>query len=342
MQAVESQGPNSANTDSTAVRRRPQKAWTVVLAGGDGSSSRRNRGGGTDYVHIGAARPTQYRCYDGNATLLEQALESASEISVPERIVTLIGHGHSRHLKAEQIFPPGTVIEQPRQRGTAAATMICLAYVLAQDPTATITLLPSDQYIAPRERLNDLIESAGDIVEGYPHSIVALAALPTFAETEYGWLELGEALSITNDQSCFRAAGFCEKPSHAQAERLLAKGSLWNTLILNAYAETLWETAWIAFPTLMERMEVMRDLFADATSGPQIDDALAGFFTNLPDCDLARGLMSSFAPQVLVMPMQGVQWSDWGRSRRIAVAQPLPAELPSTVTSLRAVTPLPS
>ena len=102
------------DTAFTSARRYPERSWSIVLAGGEDSAS-----SGADYIRLGGRRPSQYRCFDGG-TLLEQAVESALTISGPDRLVTLIGHGHARHLADERIYLPGTVIEQPRRRGPAA------------------------------------------------------------------------------------------------------------------------------------------------------------------------------------------------------------------------------
>ena len=111
-------------------------------------------------------------------------------------MITLIGSGHGRHLDAEQIYLPGVVIEQPRQRGTAAAIMTCVAYALAHEPEAVVTVFPSDQFAAPRERLMAYVEQSVDAAIQHPHHIVSLGAMPTFAEVEYGWLKPGESKKV--------------------------------------------------------------------------------------------------------------------------------------------------
>ena len=120
MQAAMSKGPD---TDQTSARRQPERSWSVVLAGGEDSES-----GGADYIQLGARRPSQYHASDDETTLLEQSLESAVAVSGRNRLVTLIGHGHAEHLDDRRIRLPGTIIEQPRRRGTAAATLLCILH----------------------------------------------------------------------------------------------------------------------------------------------------------------------------------------------------------------------
>ena len=324
------------DADFTSARRQSEHTWSIVLAGGeDGPSS------GADYIRLGGRRPSQYRCFDGENTLLEQALESALSISGPERLVTLIGHGHARHLDDERIHLPGTVIEQPRRRGTATAAMLCIAYVLARDPGAIVTLLPSDQFAAPRERLCGYVERAIRVVQERPAHLVALGIEATFAETEYGWLVLDDPLSETEVNPCYRTRRFCEKPSRAEADRLFTEGALWNTFIISGTADTFWELAWATFPALMEQMEVMRALFADERLERSMDDSLAEVFANLPTCDLCKTLLPRFSPQLLVLPVEGIQWSDWGRPRRIAqpAANDSSQTLPASITSLATTAP---
>jgi mannose-1-phosphate guanylyltransferase len=70
------------------------------------------------------------------------------------------------------------------------------------------------------------------VVALIPHRIALLGIRPTFADTSLGYLLPGDSLRLGLERRAFGVRAFREKPSIAEARRLLDCGALWSSFVM--------------------------------------------------------------------------------------------------------------
>lgn len=274
------------------------RPWSVVLAGGEGARLR-------PLVErwLGEPRPKQYCAFSGDRTMLEHAWGRAERLSA-ERVITILGPRHRRFLAREG---PGLTIEEPENIGTAAGVLLPALIARQRDPRAVVVTMPSDHYVDPDSVFAARAAEAAAFA-ARSNTALLLAAAPSSPETEYGWIVPSSGRGRLRGVSCF-----VEKPGLEQARSLWRSGALWNTFIVAARADVLVDLARRALPGLMHRLEPA----ARSVGAADERRALSRAFAGQPHRDFSRDLLEHPAARLSVMLLEGVTWSDWGRSTRI-------------------------
>src|SRR5262249_41297072 len=185
--------------------------WGVVLAGGDGGRLRKF----TRWMY-GDDRPRQFCSLLGDRTLLEDTRQRAERSIPAEQILFSLMRAHEDHYLRCLADRPSQRIVQPLNKGTAPAILSALMRIAQTDAEAIVSILPCDHYYSSESAFTGALESALEIAEQRTESVILLGAQPTRAETEYGWIEIGEA--IGGHSGLFRVERFQEKPSLFLAE----------------------------------------------------------------------------------------------------------------------------
>jgi mannose-1-phosphate guanylyltransferase len=286
--------------------------WPIVLAGGEGRRMQ-------SFIRswLGEERPKQYCAFVGRRSMLSHTWDRARAIARPAHVVTILGRGHRRFLAGMEEPPPGTVIEQPADRGTAPGVFLPTALVAARAPSATVVVMPSDHFIHSAAAFTTLVETACRKAAEQTGQLVMLGARALWPETDFGWI-----LPAPPQQSLSlqRVAAFEEKPDRARAEQFLARGGLWNTMIVAARADTLWRLGQQLLPEMMRPFDaLLRDLrrLAGEPSSIEIAGAISRAYDQMPHADFSRDLLQRCPEAALVLPLGNVDWSDWGRPERV-------------------------
>ena len=294
------------------MTRRPLsygERWAIILAGGEGTRLSR-----LTISRYGEHRPKQYCSFLGSATMFDHTVRRAVGLVGRQRVVTVIGKGHLRYLDPRAQLS-GYVVEQPLNCDTAPGVFLPLAYVLAYDPDATVVIFPSDHFIRPNERFLACMARAARIVERAQDKLVLASAVADEPETEYGWIQPGDLVcDDVADGDARRVLQFHEKPSALEAETFFASGFLWNTFNMAVKAQTLWELGRAFHPEMIERFERL----IEAIGTSRESAALAHAYERMPTVNFSKAILERAVDQTLVLPMRGVEWSDWGRPERIA------------------------
>jgi mannose-1-phosphate guanylyltransferase len=247
-----------------------------------------------------------------------------ARISAPEQILTVIGPGHRPFMEEPgHATLPGRVIEQPRDLDTGPAVFLALAQIMARDPEATVMVFPTDHFVHPKGRFLTYVDFAARVVEKSGERLVLLGAPPDRPETEFGWIEKGPYLSLNGSlRSLTRVVtGFEEKPPRAVAQDHLDAGSLWSTMVVAAKASTLWSIGRQLLGGLEDHLESYLQVHRAVTDGRatrQHEQAMiAHIYSHLQASDFSRDLLQYASADSLVLPMQGLYWSDWGRPGQI-------------------------
>ncbi len=300
----------------TSSRPATDSRWVVVLAGGDGPAMQ-------PFINkwLGDAVPKQYCTFVGSRSMIQHTLDRACSLVPAERVVTVLGHEHRPFLaRACNGKVPGRVVEQPVDRGSAMGIFLGATYVFERDPHATMVILPSDNYIAPEKRFLRYVEHACRMAEHFDDQLILLGAQPDRPETEYGWIE-PRTKGWVSDRKPMSVKNFHENPRKSKADGLIKRGCLWNTNVMVVKVRTLWAIGWQLFPDVMRRFEIFRQVLGvireDAMSRHHEEVALAHIYRDMKEADFSREVLQYIARWSSVLPMEKVEWSDWGRPDRL-------------------------
>lgn len=247
--------------------------------------------------------------------MFEHTLDRATRIASPKRTVVVAARHHRNQLR-DQRFAHLThkVIEQPINRDTAAGIFLPLSYVHAYDPHALVVIQPSDHFIYPEQRFVKTVRQGVASAKTMPDRLMLLGVQPDRLETEYGWIRPGARLNGTFSHPVHAVSAFIEKPGLSQADAALRSGGLWNTLVLTATVNALWQAGWACFPDLMPLFERL----CSAWGTPDEEEVIEAMYKNMPTYNFSSHLLQQMPDRVAVIELTGVLWSDWGKPERIA------------------------
>lgn len=287
--------------------------WAVVLAGGEGERMR-------PFIRrwLGTEVPKQYCVFSGTRSMFRHTLDRASHLVGRERISAVLGRGHLRWAGPDAASAnPALTFEQPSRRGTAPGVLLPAALILAQDPDATFLILPSDHFIFPTGSFLDRASQALDLAEDSPDRLVLLAAEADRAETDYGWVAPGPAVAHRGPCAAYAVEAFEEKPPADRARQFLARGMLWNTMMVAVRGAALWDLAWQKAPELMPRFEALRRIAASRRGRRHIGLAVRMLYAGMPEGDFSRDILGRAPERCVAVPLDGIVWNDWGRPSRV-------------------------
>lgn len=314
--------------------RSSSSIWPIVLAGGEGRRMQ-------SFIRswLGEERPKQYCGFSGRRSMLGHTWDRARAMASPDHVTTIVGRGHLQFLCGIGEPAPGTVIEQPADRGTAPGIFLPTALVAARDPSATVVVMPSDHFIHPKADFIALAQAACRHAAEQPGRLVMLGARPLWPETDFGWIlpaASQHALPLRP------VAGFKEKPDRERAERFLAVGGFWNTMIVAARVDTLWRLGERLLPQMMLPLDALRRELRDSPEEPsraEIDRAISRAYQGMPHADFSRDLVQRCPGAARVLSLGNIEWSDWGRPERVAESLRRLGKKPAFPT--RAASPIP-
>jgi len=207
----------------------------------------------------------------------------------------------------------GRVVWQPDNRGTGPGVFLPLSYIRAHDHQATVVLWPSDHFIFPVEPMIQVVRDAAALVQEQPHRMVLLTVPPQSREQDYGWVIPGGRLPHPGGAQVREVRRFVEKPQGSQLEDIALSGGQWNTLVLIANVQTLWEAGRQCIPEVVMPLEE----HAGGIGTSSEHQRLLHLYRTMPTRSFSSDLLSLIPQQLHMMDLTGVCWSDWGRPERI-------------------------
>lgn len=275
----------------------------VILAGGEGKRLA-NLTTGSDGITV----PKQYCSWLGEESLVRASLQRAREITDSNRIYVSVLERHRTYWQ-EQLrdLPERQIISQPANRGTGMGVLFPLLEIYRQAPDATVVLMPSDQHVDTPEILAASIDRAIELSQHEDKRLMLLGMSPDHAETEYGWIvPKGEEEDGTLDVLTFE-----EKPSPARARDIMARGSLWSSLIVVGQLS--------AFLRIYDRAaHLLLHVFLRSFQRNPAPNNIRSLYEDLPDLDFSRDLLAACPQMLRCIPVPACGWSDLGSAARVS------------------------
>jgi mannose-1-phosphate guanylyltransferase len=192
------------------------------------------------------------------------------------------------------------ILIEPVARNTAPCIGWGVATIARRDPEAVVIVLPSDHYIADRERFQGALDVAIESArEGH---ITTIGIQPTRAETGYGYIELAPGEGPVRD-----VVRFVEKPSHEIAKAYVASGKhLWNAGMFIFRAKDM-------LAAIREHLPALADGLDEIDRAAQRGDELAEVaqrFPSFPAVSIDVGVIEKVRG-LRVVPAN-IGWSDVG------------------------------
>lgn len=276
----------------------------IILAGGVGSRlwpvSRKHA-------------PKQAKPIVGEETLLEKTFSRLRQ-GFPLEDIYLSTNRHQLDLIKKQLkdLPASNYIVEPAKRDTAAAIGLATVKIYKKNPKEIIININSDHYIKDEAEYLKVIKLAEKVVRANPESGVLIGANPTYPETGYGYIKMGEETGERGGIKIFKIDQFKEKPDLAQAKKYLKKWEyLWNIgcftwrvdTLLNLYKEHLPRTH-----------EILMAIMAGLGTAKE-EAIIEKEFGKIEPISLDYGIIEK-APRLFVIPAD-FGWADVGHWRTV-------------------------
>lgn len=195
------------------------KTHIVLLSGGSGSRL---------WPLSGGVRSKQFlkvlRDAEGNHVSMVQRTYAKVTSLVPGADVTVATCAEQASMLADQVQGDYALAVEPERRNTAPAIMLAcahLAWEQGADPADPVIVLPIDSYVEDAYYLG--LARAAEAVEAGAAELVLLGVEPTYPSEKYGYIVPATPGGSPRPVECFT-----EKPDEGTAEKLIARGALWN------------------------------------------------------------------------------------------------------------------
>lgn len=168
------------------------------------------------------------RIFD-HKTLLQKTYERVSAIVGVDNVYIATGEVMNDVVRDQTNCASDHIFIEPARKDTAAAVLYAAYEISKIDPTCIVTNAWSDHVIKNVDEYQKLFTTAEKFIEHKPQSILFAGVKPTYAETGYGYIEMGEQVQEINQHSIFKVTSFKEKPTQEKAEEYSKQWKfLWN------------------------------------------------------------------------------------------------------------------
>jgi mannose-1-phosphate guanylyltransferase/mannose-6-phosphate isomerase len=224
--------------------------YAVLLAGGTGTRL---------WPVSRELYPKQLVKFIGNDSLVQSTIKRLEPLLNLQNVRVVCGKQHYheivRHIEDIGISSKGKVIQEPGGRNTAPAILLAAFYIHATAQNALMCVFPADHVIGNIGSFHERLATAIELADrGY---MVTFGIQPQYAETGYGYIEGGAAVS----GGALRVKRFVEKPDRSTAEKYLDAGNFfWNSGMFAFKAAVILEEFKKYQPQMLAAMEAIFSL----------------------------------------------------------------------------------
>ena len=290
--------------------------WGIILSAGNGTRLRdfvfRRR---ADYL------PKQYLNFIGKRSMLEHTFQRVEKLIPAQKLLVVIAREHLRFDEVRRQIawrPRECIVIQPENKDTGPGILLPLMHLYKRYPDAIVAVFPSDHFILEEDLFMQHVDRAFRIVESNGSRIVLLGMKPNEPDPEYGYIVPGEKIDDSEPDSVRQVALFVEKPAAAVVTKIIKSGALWNTLVIVFNCKTFMNVIQHTTPELYRSFEPIQNAIGTADEQRVIEQV----YQKLPSLNFSKGVLEvlSFEHRqaLVVLPVPGVTWSDWGTNNRLS------------------------
>jgi mannose-1-phosphate guanylyltransferase len=265
--------------------------------------------------------PKQYVNFIGKRSMLEHTFQRVEKLIPAHEFLVIIAKEHLQFDEVRRQIawrPRECIVIQPENKDTAPGVLLPLLHLYKRYPDALVAVFPSDHFILEEDLFMQHVDRAFRIVESNGSRIVLLGMKPNEPDPEYGYIVPGAKIDDSGMDEGRKVEMFVEKPSTEAAKTIIRQGALWNTLVLVVRCNTLLEAIQRAAPELYSSFEPIQN----AIGTPDEQRVFEQVYQKLPSLNFSTGILEvlSFKHRqaLVVLPVSGVSWSDWGTSDRLS------------------------
>jgi mannose-1-phosphate guanylyltransferase len=294
-------GGKAAPATVQTMHQHQDDRYALILACGDARET-----GSLSRATAAQERPRQF-CDLGGGTLLEQTLQRVACVIPPERTWVVVNR------RDEPFFgrldrEAGRIIVQPESHGTAPATLYGLLSVRQQNPDAMVAVFPADHRFRNEIAFMMRVRSAFRLIERRPELIILLGIVPDGPTAECGWIEPGDPLPGTLETAVMRIHRFWDHVTMQQAESLLARGCLCNSLVVVGSVDALLLLMQDGAPLLYRAFEPLRPMLGTVEEA----DAAQRVYSSLLTLDFYSEVLATNPQFLSVLPVAESGWLNAG------------------------------
>jgi mannose-1-phosphate guanylyltransferase/mannose-6-phosphate isomerase len=258
--------------------------------------------------------PKQFLTLIGDKSLLQTTVERLNGLAADVSVMA-IGNEEHRFLIAEHLQATSAkaaeIVLEPEPRNTAGVALVAALRSIARyGEDALVLLAAADHYIDDIAGFRKAIEAAVPVAK--TGRIVTFGIRPERADTQYGYIELGDPLSDLNGNAL---VGFREKPDLETAKAYIAaKGFLWNAGIFLFRARSVLEIAGELQPDMLE---ACRRACLEATADLGFLRLAREPYVGIENISFDRAIMEKVGDRGAVIPVE-IGWSDIGSWNSVA------------------------
>jgi len=193
-------------------------------------------------------------------------------------------------------------LEQPVDRGRAAAIAYSVASVARYDTKGVVGVFPADHYYDDVDVFHWIVEETYEVAARFPGYVFFLGSEADGPEVEYGWIEPGARLD-----ACSRAFGvkqFWERPTAELARNLFARSCLLNMFVMIGCVDAFRRLMYSAVPEMIRVLETA----VDRSTGRA--NAIARAYQSLPTVDLSTHVLMRHTDLAAVVRVPRMSWTD--------------------------------
>ncbi|MBX3443342.1 MAG: mannose-1-phosphate guanylyltransferase [Planctomyces sp.] len=248
--------------------------------------------------------PKQLLTLVGERSLIQSTSDRCSGWIPVERhwVVTNAAQAEATRGQLPEV-PAAHLLVEPCARNTAPCLALAAAHLVAEDPDATMLVLPADHVIQPAAEFVRAGQRAAALVDEDPRRLVLFGVTPTFPSTGFGYIERGEELG----PGAYAVQAFREKPDRGVAEAYLRVGTFyWNCGIFVWRAARILEALGVHEPEL----RALTDEIARGIGSPQYGQLLAERFPRMKSISIDYAVLERESSIVVLEAPFG--WDDVG------------------------------
>ncbi len=273
--------------------------YPTIIAGGMGSRL---------WPRSRKSSPKQFLDLMGNGrSMLQEAYDRMTPLVPADHIYVITNREYVDMVRAQlPDVPAENIVGEPAARGSAAAIGLGAIHLLNRDPDAVMAVLTADHLIRRPDVLRDALVGGADLAQS--GELITLGIRPTYPETGYGYIEMGDALGQFNGMEARRVRRFREKPDLATAQAFLEAGNfVWNSGMFVWRADVIMAQ----FQRFMPELHAALTGLQPALNGPDAAAAFDAFWMPLQgNVTIDYGVMEK-ADRVAVFPVD-LGWHDIG------------------------------